>query len=113
MKRWRGKSAVRSIGIAAAAGLSAAAQAQAPPPVGLWQGESSGDFILVQADGACSASGSYNMSGSCTWQPTGSGGILTMQYQWTIGPGYTRWSITWMDNNVILVNGVERFFRRG
>src|SRR5690349_1737780 len=55
-----------------------------PAPIGLWQGMNSGDYIMVQANGACSASGTVNVAGTCTWNATSTGGVLTMTYQWTI-----------------------------
>ena len=93
---------------------SFAARAQgSPAPIGLWQGLSSGDYISVQSDGACSAGGSFNMSGSCSWSATSTGGVLTMTYQWTAGPGHVAWSIRWLGRDMILVNEVEQFARRG
>lgn len=94
--------------------VSPTARAQeSPAPIGLWQGMSSGDYIWVQANGACSASGSFNMSGNCTWSATATGGVLTMTYQWTVGPANVAWSIRWLGRDLILVNQVERFARRG
>ncbi|MBX3501230.1 MAG: hypothetical protein KF889_17455 [Alphaproteobacteria bacterium] len=84
-----------------------------PAPIGLWQGMNSGDFILVQPNGACSASGTVNVAGTCTWNATSTGGVLTMTYQWTIGPARIHWSIRWLGRDVILVNNVEQFARRG
>jgi hypothetical protein len=89
------------------------ASAQSPAPIGLWQGLNSGDYIWVQANGACSAQGTVNVSGTCTWSATSTGGVLTMTYQWTIGPAHIGWSIRWIDRNTILVNNVEQFVRRG
>src|SRR6478672_10353234 len=101
---------VRSLILGAAlASLPQAAAAQgSPAPVGLWQGQNSGDHIWVKPNGECSASGTVNVSGSCTWNPTSAGGILTMTYQWVRGPGQIHWSVIWIDRNVIQVNGVER-----
>ena len=63
--------------------LPGVARAQSPPPIGLWQGLNSGDYIWVQANGACSAQGTVNVSGTCTGSATSTGGVLTMTYQWT------------------------------
>jgi hypothetical protein len=84
-----------------------------PPPIGLWQGMNSGDYLMIQANGACSASGTVNVSGSCAWNATSTGGVLTMTYQWTIGPARIHWSIRWLGRDLILVNNVEQFARRG
>ena len=44
---------------------------------------------------------------------TATGGVLTMTYQWTVGPAHIGRSIRWIDRNTILVNNVEQFVRRG
>jgi len=94
--------------------LSQATHAQgSPAPIGLWQGQNSGDYIMVQANGACSASGSVNVAGTCTWNATSTGGVLTMTYQWTIGPARIHWSIRWISQDLLLINNVEQFARRG
>lgn len=84
-----------------------------PAPIGLWQGMNSGDFIMVQPNGACSASGTVNVAGTCTWNATSTGGVLTMTYQWTIGPARIHWSIRWLGRDLLLINNVEQFARRG
>jgi hypothetical protein len=89
------------------------AQAQSPAPIGTWQGLSSGDYLIVQANGNCSATGTVNVSGTCTWQASYAGGILTMTYPWTIAPGHIYWNIIYVDRNTLMVNSVERFARRG
>src|SRR6476620_5850242 len=99
--------------ILVAASLQQAAAQSSSAPVGLWQGQNSGDHIWVKPNGECSASGTVNVSRYCTWSPSSAGGILTMTYQWVRGPGRIHWSIIWIDRNVIQVNGVERFVRRG
>lgn len=94
--------------------LSDGAHAQgSPAPIGLWQGMNSGDYIMVQPNAACSASGSVNVSGWCTWNATATGGVLTMTYQWTIGPARIHWSIRWLGRDLLLINNVEQFARRG
>ena len=89
------------------------AQAQeAPPPFGVWWGENSGDYIVLNADGSCSftaVSGTVYVAGSCDWLPSSAGGILTLYYPLPLEPGRVSWSIIWIDHNLIMVNGVERF----
>lgn len=84
-----------------------------PAPIGLWQGMNSGDYIMVQANGACSASGTVNVAGRCSWNATSTGGVLTMTYQWTIGPARIHWSVRWLGRDLLLINNVEQFARRG
>ncbi len=91
---------------------TAGAQGSAAP-IGLWQGQNSGDYLWVQSNGTCSAQGTVNVSGTCTWNATATGGVLTMTYPWTIAPGHILWSIRWVNRNVIFVNNVEQFVRRG
>jgi hypothetical protein len=89
------------------------AQAQeAPPPIGVWWGENSGDYIVLNADGSCSftaVSGTVYVAGSCDWLPSSAGGILTLYYPMPLEPGRVSWSIIWIDQNLMMVNGVERF----
>ncbi len=85
------------LGAAIAATSPGEASAQAAPPVGLWQGQSSGDYLWLQADGNCSSSGTVNVSGRCTWNPSAAGGTLTMVS---------------LNQGLILLNGVERCERR-
>ena len=99
-----------TLGLIASAG---AAFAQAPAPIGLWQGANTGDYIQVLGNGNCSASGMVNVAGRCEWLPTSTGGVLNLYYPMPLQPGRIGWSITWIDRNTILVNGVERFYRRG
>ena len=89
------------------------ATAQSTAPVGVWQGLNSGDYLNIQANGSCSATGHVNVAGTCTWNASAAGGILTMTYPWTIAPGHIYWNIIWINRTTILVNSVERFVRRG
>ncbi len=91
----------------------AIASAQSAAPLGLWQGVNSGDYILVQTNGDCAVQGMVNVSGTCSWDSTSTGGVLTMTYQWTIGPANIYWSIRWIDDNTLLINDAEHFVRRG
>ena len=89
------------------------AQAQSPMPFGLWQGQNSGDYILIRNDRTCSASGMVNVAGSCEWLPTSAGGVLNMYYPMPLQPGRIGWSIIWINRNTLRINGVELFVRRG
>src|SRR5687768_12937486 len=86
------------------------AQAQeAPPPFGVWWGENSGDDLVLNADGSCSASCTVNVAGSCDWLPSSARAILTLYYPMPLEPGRVSWSIIWIDQNLMMVNGVEPF----
>lgn len=88
------------------------AQAQSAAPIGVWQGLNSGDYLNIQADGHCSATGHVNVAGTCTWRSSYAGGILTMTYPWVLEPGHIYWNIIWINRGTIMVNSVERFVRR-
>jgi hypothetical protein len=102
-----------ALGLACALLFADAAHAQSAPPFGLWQGENGSGYLLLQDNGACSASGMINVSGSCNWSATSTGGVLTMTYFWVTDYAHLSWSIRWISRNLILVNEVERFDRRG
>jgi hypothetical protein len=87
------------------------AHAQSPAPIGTWQGLNSGDYLSISSNGSCYARGTVNVAGTCTWQASSAGGILTMTYPWTIAPGHIYWNIIWVNKTTILVNSVERFVR--
>jgi hypothetical protein len=111
--------ALRSCGLGFAACMAVAgaplAQAQSGEPFGVWQGERSGKYLAVNRDGSCSATVLANVVGQCEWQPNRdrTGGMLTMYYTvLLIQPGRMAWSLLWLNRNSLLVNGVERYFRR-
>jgi hypothetical protein len=89
------------------------AQAQSPAPIGLWQGQNSGDYIRINTNGSCSATGTVNVAGRCEWLPTSAGGVLNMYYPMPLAPGRIGWSVIWINRNTIRLNGVELFVRRG
>jgi hypothetical protein len=106
-------SALAALVIAPTLTASHAALAQSPMPIGLWQGERSRDYLQINGDRSCSASGTVNVAGRCEWLPTSTGGILNMYYPMPLQPGRIGWSVQWLDRNTLLLNGVERFVRRG
>ena len=108
-------SALRTSVLAAALAAPIAAapqstQAQSAMPIGLWRGQNSGDLIQI-GPGGCSARGTVNVAGTCEWLPTSTGGVLNLYYPMPLAPGRVGWSVTWLDGNTLLINGVERFVR--
>jgi hypothetical protein len=99
-----------SLALTALAGSPAAGQSA--PPFGYWVGEASGDGIYLAQDGTCAVSGSINMAGTCEWQASSIGGILTMTYPWVIAPGHLFWNIRYLSSNQMQVNQVEKFDQR-
>jgi hypothetical protein len=111
--------ALRCCGLVACVAVSVAgaqsAHAQSREPFGLWQGERSGRYLAVNNDGSCSATVLANVVGQCEWRPNRdrTGGNLTMYYTvLLIQPGRIAWNLLWLNRNTLLVNGVERYFRR-
>ena len=100
-----------TITLAGAAASPGAADSFAP--VGLWRGESSGDFLLVWGEGFCATGGSVTIAGPCTWTPRDHSGQLSMRAERTAGPSNLDLSVEWLDQNTILVNGTERYERKG
>lgn len=92
---------------------TSSAHAQSPAPFGLWQGQNSGDYIRINTNGSCSATGTVNVAGRCEWLSTSAGGVLNMYYPMPLAPGRIGWSVIWVNRNTIRLNGVELFIRRG
>jgi hypothetical protein len=95
------------------AATSQSAHAQSRAPFGVWQGERAGAYLVIYRDGSCSAT-AVRIVAQCEWRPNPdrSGGMLTMYYTFLIQPGRIGWSLLWLNRNTLLVNGVERYFRR-
>lgn len=93
--------------------LSGSAYAQAAPPVGFWVTADGGEKLLVQANAQCSfaATGAATWGGNCTWQSTSRGGILSVWYSTIGGPAAVRWSVVWVNQTTITVDG-DVFYRQ-
>lgn len=104
------------LGAAAATALSAlgTAAAQSAPPFGYWEEESGGQYLnWSTTDGACSfAANGTVTAGICDWQPTSTGGVLTLTYQWTIAPGHLYFNVLWQDQDTITIEGFV-FHKKG
>jgi len=80
----------------------------APPPIGRWAQYAPGQEALnVYANGQCAFffRGRITVSGSCTWQPSSRGGILTITYPMPLEPGHVRYNIVWVNQTTITVWG--------
>ena len=90
---------------------SAALAQSAPAPVGVWDSDSGEHLVIGQTCGIA-ANGVTGAVGSCSWDPTGAGGILTIinvnAYQ--AAPVY--FNIVWIDASTISVEG-DTFHRQG
>jgi hypothetical protein len=95
---------------AMAAALAPAARAEAPAPLGRWVSTTSGAVFVIAGNG-CSFQGQVTVVGQCDWAPTSRGGILTLFYPLPLEPGKIYYSVVWVDQNTITVEG-EYFFRQ-
>ena len=86
---------------------------QAYVPIGYWTTADNGERLLIEADTDCSffAVGGTQVAGSCVWRSTSRGGILTLYYQTAMGLAPIYWSVVWIDENTITVEG-DVFYRR-
>jgi hypothetical protein len=93
--------------------LGSAVQAQSAPPIGFWVTADGGEKLLVEANAQCSfaATGAATWGGGCTWQPSSRGGILSVWYSTIGGPAAVRWSVVWVNQTTITVDG-DRFYRQ-
>jgi hypothetical protein len=89
------------------------AQAQSRMPFGLWQGERSGATIQINRDMTCSASGRVNVAGPCEWLSTRTGGQLNIYHRMLFEHRRVGWSVLRLDGKTLLLDGAERYFRRG
>jgi hypothetical protein len=90
------------------------ARAQAAPaPIGTWANQSEG--LVVQQNGACAFlfNGKVTSSGTCKWEnPSAKGGVLDLQYPMPLAPGHVYWSVVWVNQTTITVNG-DVFYKQG
>jgi hypothetical protein len=79
----------------------------APPPIGHWSTTPPTEELWVLANGTCSFvfKGKTTVAGSCTWQGTSRGGILTITYPMPLEPGKVRYNIVWVNRTTITVWG--------
>jgi hypothetical protein len=90
------------------------ALAQAPPPFGHWATSPASEELYVYQNGTCGFffKGKLQVSGSCSWNPSSAGGILTISYPMPLRPGLVRYNIVWVNRTTIKVWG-DVFHRKG
>jgi hypothetical protein len=99
--------------------VASPALAQASPPFGFWTTGDNVSRLMVEASGQCSffSAGGAQLAGSCTWDPSSRGGILTIWIPSAIATTSTsgmtpvRYNIVYVDNTTITVWG-EVFYLR-
>jgi|KBSMisStaDraftv2_1062788.scaffolds.fasta_scaffold2610661_1 hypothetical protein len=98
-----------------AAGLGGTASAQsAPLPVGYWVTADGSETFLIGGNGYCrfAASNGLSVEGSCEWNPSSRGGILTIMNTNNYIPAPIYYNVIWMDRQTISVFG-DVFRKRG
>jgi hypothetical protein len=93
---------------------AAPALAQAAPPVGFWVTRDGSEQLLITQNGQCSLAdrnGRPTTSGSCSWNSSSRGGILTIMSQQLYRPAPIYFNVVWVDQNTISVEG-DIFYRR-
>lgn len=91
---------------------TARAQA-APPPIGTWANKTEG--LVVQPSGTCGflVNRKVAYSGTCHWEvPTARGGILDLTYPMPLQPGHIRWSVVYINQTTITLDG-DTFSKTG
>jgi hypothetical protein len=91
---------------------TARAQA-APPPIGTWANKTEG--LVVQQSGTCGflVNGTVRYSGTCYWEtPSARGGILDLTYPMPLQPGHIRWSVVYINQTTITLDG-DTFSKTG
>jgi hypothetical protein len=97
------------------------ARAQAAPPIGHWATIPPTEELYVTANGLCAfyarsaprAPRRLTVQGSCYWQPSSRGGILTITYPMPLEPGKVRYNIVWINSQTISVWGDIFHLQRG
>jgi hypothetical protein len=91
------------------------ARAQAsPPPIGNWLNVNKTNGLVVEQNGVCGflVNGKAKWSGTCQWEtPSAKGGILDLQYPMPLQPGHVRWSVIWVNQTTITLDG-EAFYKQ-
>jgi len=91
----------------------ATAQA-APPPIGSWVNVNKTNGLVVEQNGTCGflVNGKAKWSGTCRWEtPSAKGGILDLQYSMPLQPGHIRWSVIYVNQTTITLDG-EAFYKQ-
>jgi hypothetical protein len=92
---------------------TARAQASAPP-IGNWVNINKTNGLVVMQNGTCGflVNGKAKWSGACRWEtPSARGGILDLQYPMPLQPGHIRWSVIYVNQTTITLDG-EAFYKQ-
>jgi hypothetical protein len=96
-------------------GLAGAAHAQgAPAQVGVWSTQDGSENLTVTQGAACALTdrnGRPTTSGSCSWTAHAAGGILTIMSAQLYRAAPIYFSVVWVNQNTITVDG-DTLYRR-
>jgi len=84
----------------------------APPPIGVWGNKTEG--LVVQQSRTCGflVNGKVAYSGTCYWEmPSARGGILDLTYPMPLAPGHIRWSVIYVNQTTITLDG-DVFYKK-
>jgi hypothetical protein len=79
----------------------------AAPPIGVWANASKINTLIVEQNGTCGFTnkGKVAFSGTCKWTASARGGILDLQYPMPLQPGHIRWSVVYINQTTITIDG--------
>lgn len=95
-------------------GVETANAQAAPPPIGYWNNQGKTNSLVVEQNGTCGflVNGKAKWSGACRWEtPSARGGILDLQYPMPLQPGHIRWSVVYVNQTTITLDG-ETFYKQ-
>jgi len=87
--------------------LASGAVAQSAAPTGVWATVGNAETLVVQ-NGYCKLTGNggqIGAVGSCTWNPSAQGGILTIISTLTYQPAPVYFNVVWINQKTINVSG--------
>jgi hypothetical protein len=87
--------------------LVISAQGAAPMPYGHWATSPPSEELYVNPNGSCAFlfQGEVRFQGTCTWNPSSRGGILTLSYPMPLEPGKIYYNVIWVNSRTITVFG--------
>lgn len=81
-------------------------------PWGMWYTEGGGEQLYVGNDGCgFGANGQWTVTGTCSWNASNAGGILTIRYYHVTDYANVYFNVIWRGQGVITVEG-DVFYRQ-
>jgi hypothetical protein len=88
-------------------GITASAAAQSAPPIGRWTTVPAAEQLVVESNRTCAFffKGKISWQGTCSWNSSSRGGILTVVYTTVRGPAKMYFNIVWVDAKTLKMEG--------